>query len=145
MRSTKPQDAAAVAALYLSARSASLGSIPPVVGSDDEVLSWLATRISRGEECWVTEDSSGITAMMLLEPGWIDQLYVRPDKVGEGIGSQLVQRAKELMPTGIKLWTFQSNFRAQNFYEHHGFVAIEKTDGQNNQERSPDICFEWKP
>ncbi|MCX6430165.1 MAG: GNAT family N-acetyltransferase [Actinobacteria bacterium] len=145
MRKSTPKDAAVVAALYLSARKASLGSIPPVVGSDQEVLSWFASRINQGDECWVTEDSSGITSMMLLEPGWIDQLYIRPDKVGNGIGSLLVQRAKELMPTGIKLWTFQSNVRAQNFYERHGFVAIEKTDGQNNQERSPDICYEWKP
>lgn len=138
-------DAEDVAKLYLLARRASLGSIPAVVGSDERVLDWLATRIRNGEECWITRDELGLSAFMLVEPGWLDQLYVRPDCIGQGIGTSLVEKAKDLMPNGMRLWTFQSNLQAHKFYEKHGFVVIEKTDGSHNEEKSPDVCYEWKP
>lgn len=139
------EDAEDIAELYLLARRESLGAIPPVFGSDERVLTWLANRIRNGEECWITRDEFGISAFMLLEPGWLDQLYVRPDRIGQGLGTRLVDKAKDLMPNGMKLWTFQSNLRAHKFYEQHGFVVIEKTDGRHNEEQSPDVCYEWKP
>ena len=139
------EDAQDVAELYLLARRESLGAIPPVVGSDERVLTWLANRIRNGEDCWITRDESGISAFMLLETGWLDQLYVRPDRIGQGLGARLVDKAKDLMPNGMKLWTFQSNVRAHKFYEQHGFVVIEKTDGRHNEEQSPDVCYEWQP
>ena len=138
-------DAEEIASLYLSARREALSSIPAVLGSDERVLNWLAARIRNGEDCWITSDVYGISAFMLLEPGWLDQLYVRPDRIGQGLGTQLVEKAKVLMPAGIKLWTFQSNTRAHKFYERLGFVVIEKTDGSHNEEQSPDVCYEWKP
>ena len=140
-----PSDAEQVASLYLLARKHALGSIPPVFGSDERVLTWLASRIRDGEDCWITRDDSGISAFMLLEPGWLDQLYVRPDRIGQGLGTRLVDKAKSMMPDGMRLWTFQTNVRAHKFYEKHGFVAIEKTDGRHNEEQSPDVCYEWKP
>jgi GNAT superfamily N-acetyltransferase len=145
MRRAVNIEAEEIAHLYLSARKNALGNIPPVFGTDERVLVWLSTRISSGEECWVAEDDLGICAFMLLEPGWLDQLYVRPDRIGQGIGSKLVDKAKDLMPNGLKLWTFQSNLLAHKFYERHGFLAIEQTDGTHNEERSPDVCYEWKP
>lgn len=138
-------DAQDVAELYLHARRESLGAIPPVFGSDERVLTWLANRIRDGEDCWITRDEAGLSAFMLLEPGWLDQLYVRPDRIGQGLGTRLVESAKVLMPNGMKLWTFQSNVRAHSFYERLGFVVIEKTDGRHNEEQSPDVCYEWKP
>jgi hypothetical protein len=47
-----------------------------------------------------------------------------------------------LRPTGLKLWTFQSNLDARRFYEAHGFIATAMTTG-NNEERAPDVCYEW--
>lgn len=105
----------------------------------------MAQRITAGEECWVTSDATGVTGLMLLEPGWIDQLYIRPDRIGLGLGSRLVEVAKDEMPKGLQLWTFQSNRRAQRFYERHGFRSVEFTDGDGNEERSPDIRYEWAP
>lgn len=145
MRKALIAEAEEIANLYLKARKSALATIPPVFGSDERVLNWLSGRIKNGEECWILEDNMGISAFMLLEPGWLDQLYVRPDKIGLGLGSILLNKAKELMPEGIKLWTFQSNLLAHKFYERHGFTAIERTDGLHNEERSPDVCYEWKP
>ena len=140
-----PQDGDEIAALYLEARKAALGAIPPVFGSDERVLAWLSRRVKNGQECWVTRDENGVSAFMLLEPGWLDQLYVRVDRIGQGLGAELVSKAKKLMPEGMRLWTFQSNMAAHRFYERHGFVVVEKTDGSNNEEQAPDVCYEWKP
>jgi GNAT superfamily N-acetyltransferase len=145
MEQARVEDAQDIAELYLLARRESLGAIPPVFGSEERVLTWLGNRIRNGEECWITRDESGISAFMLLEPGWLDQFYVRPDRIGQGLGARLVDKAKLLMPNGMRLWTFQSNVRAHKFYEHHGFVVLERTDGRHNEEQSPDVCYEWKP
>jgi hypothetical protein len=43
------------------------------------------------------------------------------------------------------LWTFQVNGPARRFYERHGFIAVERTDGHGNEEREPDIGYIWRP
>jgi uncharacterized glyoxalase superfamily protein PhnB len=77
-----------------------------------------------------------------LHDDWIDHLYVDPDSTGRGVGSQLVAVAKTLRPSGVHLWTFESNTRARRFYERHGFVAVERTDG-DNEEGAPDVRYQW--
>jgi ribosomal protein S18 acetylase RimI-like enzyme len=56
-----------------------------------------------------------------------------------------VQLAKERNAEGLQLWTFQANEPAQRFYERHGFVDAERTDGAGNEERAPDIRYQWTP
>ena len=43
----------------------------------------------------------------------------------------------------VQLWTFQSNAGARRFYERHGFVAVQTTDG-DNEEQAPDIRYLWR-
>ena len=45
--------------------------------------------------------------------------------------------------SGLRLYTFQSNVNARAFYEKHGFVIEELTDGERNEERMPDITYKW--
>jgi len=63
---------------------------------------------------------------------------------GRGIGASLLTLAKERRPNGLRLWTFASNPGAQRFYERHGFVEADRTDGQENEERSPAILYRWQ-
>jgi GNAT superfamily N-acetyltransferase len=90
----------------------------------------------------VVEAEGSLRAVMVLEDDWIDQLYVDPEWLRQGLGSQLVDLAKELRPHGLQLWCFQSNARARHFYEGCGFVAIETTDG-DNEEGAPDVRYRW--
>ncbi len=52
-------------------------------------------------------------------------------------------KAKQLRPAGLQLWTFASNVRAQRFYERHGFVVVERTDGSGNEEKAPGLRYRW--
>jgi GNAT superfamily N-acetyltransferase len=74
--------------------------------------------------------------------GWIDQLYLAPHHVGNGIGTLLLAHALKTLPSPVRLYTFQANHGARRFYERHGFKAIAFTDGQGNEERCPDVLYE---
>ncbi len=74
--------------------------------------------------------------------GWIDQLYVLPIYVSQGIGAVLLTHALKHLPRPVYLWTFQQNQRAIGFYEYHGFRAIKYTNGENNEENCPDVLYE---
>ncbi len=82
--------------------------------------------------------------LLVLEPGWVDHLYLEPDRTGQGIGSQLLEVAKHLQPDGLDLWAFRSNTGARRFYERHGFVAVAFTEG-DNEEGEPDVRYHWSP
>ena len=105
----------------------------------------MSARIRNGEDCWLATSNDEVVALMLLEPGWLDQLYVHPAHTNQGIGADLVAIAKREQPLGLQLWTFQSNTRAHAFYERHGFVAVEQTDGSHNEEQMPDVRYAWAP
>ena len=90
----------------------------------------------------VIEDEEVVAALIVLEPGWIDQLYVDPMYTRGGLGSRLVDLAKEINPDGLDLWTFQTNGGARRLYERHAFVAVDTTEG-DNQEGAPDVRYHW--
>jgi GNAT superfamily N-acetyltransferase len=96
-------------------------------------------------ELWVAEDDGAITGILVLDGDFVDQLYVEPGLTGRGIGAALLAVAKRERPGGLQLWTFQSNAGAQRFYERHGFVAMRRTDGRDNEERAPDVLYAYVP
>ena len=130
----------------MRARHHAVPDIPPLRGPDDKVREWLVGVVLGGGEVWVAETASAqVVGVMLLEGDWIEQLYVEPTWVGRGVGTELIEVAKRCRPQGLQLWTFQSNQRAHRFYERHGFVVEERTDGSSNQERAPDVRYVWRP
>ena len=117
----------------------------PLAHTDDEVRGWIRDRLIPDYETWVADDDGAVVALMAIVPWHLEQLYVAPDRIGDGIGRRLVDVAKERSPSGLSLWTFQVNDRARRFYERNGFLAVELTDGSGNQERQPDVRYEWSP
>ncbi len=89
------------------------------------------------------EDVGVLATSVSRDIGWIDQLYLAPGYIGLGIGTKLLNYALESLPRPIRLWTFQENDRAIGFYQHHGFKAIKYTNGESNDEKCPDILFEY--
>jgi putative acetyltransferase len=94
-------------------------------------------------EAWGAFDGDDLIGFIAFQPGWIDHLYVLPDRLRSGIGSQLLTYAQQ-QQSELRLYTFQANARARAFYERFGFVIEEMTDGQRNEEKMPDITYLWR-
>jgi GNAT superfamily N-acetyltransferase len=147
LRRAVPADARAAADVWLRSFHAAL---PTVVRprTDDEVRAYFRDVVVPLRETWVAETAGhagGIVGVMVLDAGLLSQLYLAPEWRGRGLGDRFVALAKERSPAGLTLWTFQVNEPAHRFYERHGFVARAFTDGSGNEEREPDVRYEWRP
>lgn len=145
LRRATRADAARLADLYLGARHAAVPAVPPLVHLDAEVRQWFRNVVVPERETWLAQSAGHPLAVMVLDGHELDQLYVHPQWTGHGVGSALVRLAQSRRPERLTLWTFQSNSGAQRFYERHGFVAVQHTDGSGNEEQSPDIRYVWVP
>ena len=145
LRQATGEDARAIAEVMLSARMAAVatGSMPPVVHPASDMLRHVGEDVLPHREVWVAEAGGDVVAVMALDEQWLDDLYVRPEHAGEGIGSALLDLAKALRPAGFELWVFEINAPARRFYERHGLVLRERTDGAGNEERAPDLRYRW--
>lgn len=140
IRRTHAQDAKAVARLHRLVRRASLPFLPDR-HTPDEDLWFFRNHVFLECEVWVAE-GDGIDGFVAFHEGWVDHLYVRPERQREGIGTALLAWAMQTQPL-LRLWTFQRNEAAIRFYAARGFREIERTDGSRNEEREPDILFGW--
>jgi len=138
-------DSRSVADLWLRSRKASFPANPATIHDDEDVREYFGAVVFEEMEVWVIErPERGIIALMALSPGWVEHLHVEPELTGHGLGSCLLDVAKERGQGGLDLWTFQSNLGARRFYERHGFVEVATTDG-DNEEGEPDVRYHWGP
>ncbi len=149
IRVARHTDAVDCATVYLRSRAFALPTVP-LVHPDREVRRWMADEVVGRADVWVAEVDGTLVAMMVLDSagrgaGWIEHLYLDPAWMGRGLGDKLVQLAKDRSPEGLQLWTFQVNEPARRFYERHGFVVEQLTDGAGNEERAPDVRYVWHP
>ncbi|MFF0081674.1 GNAT family N-acetyltransferase [Streptomyces canus] len=144
IRRAVASDASATADVYLRSFAAAL---PTVVRprSDDEVRAYIRDVVVPSRETWVAVAEEQVVGLMVVAGDLLSQLYLDPDWRGRGIGDRFVALAKERSPRGLSLWTFQVNLPAHRFYERHGFVEAERTDGSGNEEREPDVRYVWRP
>jgi GNAT superfamily N-acetyltransferase len=98
---------------------------------------------------WVADLDGVVVGYMILgsqhdadgDPRKLDHLFLDPAWIGRGLGERFLALAEERSPSGLQLWTFQMNESARRFYERHGFVVAETTDGAANEERLPDVRY----
>lgn len=83
-----------------------------------------------------------IVGFAIYGSGSLHHLYVT--KRRQGVGSALVEAVKKNSNEDLALWTFQENDGARRFYQRHGFAVVEETDGSENQERVPDVHYQWR-
>ena len=142
LRRATAGDAEAIAELF--AASFRLLTFLPMLHSI-EGYRWFVAKVML-KECAVTvaEDKTGIVSFLALQGEEVRQLYTRPDRVGRGAGTQLIEAAKSSGAAALELWCFQANTRARRFYEARGFHAIRFTDGADNEERTPDVRYRWE-
>jgi ribosomal protein S18 acetylase RimI-like enzyme len=142
IRPARRADAAAIAALFR--RSFGGLAFLPTLHTSEEDRAFFRAAI-RDQEVWVAEEGGRVVGFAALDGEMLNHLYVEPDAQGRGIGSTLLGRVKRRRPDGFRLWTFQQNDGARRFYERHGCVAVDFTDGSGNEEKQPDVLYEWRP
>ena len=78
-----------------------------------------------------------------VERSILEQIFVAPEHQGAAVGRMLLDDAKRLCPSGLRLMTLRRNARATAFYERHGFepgnVGINPVNGL------PSIEYVWRP
>jgi ribosomal protein S18 acetylase RimI-like enzyme len=144
-RQATPTDAPSVAEVYLESRKTFL-AFAPLAHSDAEVRQWITDVLIPSGRVTVAKSGTKLVGMMALsrdgQLGWIDHLYLHPSAVGRGIGTQLLECARQELGPLIRLYTFQANTGSRRFYERHGFQPIAFSDGHTNEEHCPDVLYE---
>ncbi len=144
IRRAVPDDARHVAEIFCRSRRLVLpGFVWP--HDDDDVRRWMRSVVVPRGVTWVATVSGHPVGMLVAADGWIEHLYVDPPWIGCGVGDRLLRHAWSLLSDGAQLWVFEANTRARSFYERHGFIAAEFTDGSRNEERRPDVRYVWRP
>ncbi|HVO01881.1 MAG TPA: GNAT family N-acetyltransferase [Candidatus Cybelea sp.] len=141
LRPATPADAEAVAHLHRLTFDATYPDFPKLHGPEEDLRHFDAVIKSR--PVLVAEQDGRIVGYCAFGNGWVDDLYVHPAFQSRGIGSRLLAEAQKANPE-LQLWTFQANANARAFYEKHGFVPVEETDGSGSEEKQPDIRFRWR-
>ncbi len=115
----------------------------PHLYSEEETRGFIRNVVLTQRETWVAEQDGRIVGFAAMSEGFLDHLYVDPAAQNRGIGSALLEVAKQRRPRGFRLWLFQKNDGARRFYERHGLTLVRLTDGRDNEEREPDALYEW--
>lgn len=141
------EDILAAAGVFAGSRSAAIeaGTIPVGPPRSEDASRYFREDVVPDREVWLAELDGHAVGVLALDEAWLDHLYVRPGHTQRGVGGALLDLAKALRPGGFGLWAFASNAPAQTFYEHHGMVEVERTDGSGHQERRPEIRYAWQP
>ena len=140
IRRAQADDVAAVARLFRVVRRACLPYLPDLHTAEED-LGFFRDRVFAGCEVWVAQ-ADAIDGFVAFRTGWVDHLYIRPERQRHGLGKALLAVSmKNKAP--LRLWVFQHNSAAIDFYHARGFREIERTDGSRNEEREPDMLMEW--
>ncbi len=92
---------------------------------------------------WVATIQDRVVGFVVMSDCVIVQIFVEVEMQGSGVGTVLLNHAKTLFPSGLKLTTLEQNKQACRFYEKYGFIA--GAAGVNPVNGQPNIEYSWKP
>ena len=144
IRALTTNDAATVAAI---SRAARFDAIPgyPDLHTPAEDRAFYRSQIDEGDGFGEVDEAGQMRGFVLWRGQLIEHLYVDVAHQRVGIGSRLLSAALDAIPARpVRLWTFQANARAVSFYRGHGFLEVDQTDGEANEEGLPDVLFELR-
>jgi len=145
IRQFKISDESRVSEIWLKSGQGEYTYLPQFQSLDKEkALRVFHKIITSKSEIWLEVDESIIKGFVALQGSYIDRLYVDPEFQRQGIGTALVQYAKEKCPAELGLRTHQQNRRACKFYEKNGFEVVNYGISPP-PESAPDVEYHWRP
>ena len=123
IRLAKADEANEIANIYIASFKSALTSVQ-LAHTDDEIRDWFEKVFVPKGGTWVGDDAAKLVGFMSLDGDMLEELYLAPDALGVGVGSALMEKAKQLSPAGLKTYTFQVNTLARKFYEKHDFTVV---------------------
>lgn len=153
VRSYRPGDLDAVAAMWHASKRAAFSYVAVQQAHTlDDDRAYLRDALAVESAIWVAESDGAVVGFMAIKgmPAvasdlpLVDQLFVAVDRQRRGIGDTLLGLAKQFAPSGLRLFTFQRNAPARDFYEQRGFVAV-RFGVSAAPENEPDVEYHWRP
>ena len=142
IRPATRDDVPRIVRIFLDARAEATPWLP-VLHTEEEDAAFFGGHVDAGK-ARVAEQQGRVFGFVVVDDGLLGHLYVAPDAQRQGVGTALLEDTMRALPSGFTLWTHQGNERARSFYEKHGLRAIQFTDGSTNEERMPDVQYEWR-
>lgn len=78
-----------------------------------------------------------------VERSTLEQIFVVPEHQNAAVGRMLLDDAKRICPSGLRLTTLQRNAKAAAFYRRHGFES--GTIDINPVNGLPNVEYIWRP
>ena len=145
IRQFKESDEVRVSEIWLKAGLNEYTYLPQFQTLDREkALRVFHKIITLESEIWLEDSGSKIKGFIALQGSYVDRLYIDPVFQRQGVGTALLNYAREMNPAGLELHTHQQNSRACNFYEKQDFKAV-KYGISPPPESVPDVEYHWRP
>ena len=93
---------------------------------------YLRKKLQGGSRLFLLKDDVPV-GLVTVTGNLIEDLYVLPDRQGQGYGTLLLQHAIRECSGTPTLWVLETNRRAAQFYKHRGF----RPTGSVNLENGP--------
>lgn len=135
------EDIPEIARVFRISRESALPYLPKLHTAEEDVA-FFSTKVYSHQTVFVLKDEGVLVGFIAYDSDWIHHLYLLPELTGHGLGVHLLKLAKANSKC-LRLWAFQRNQRAIDFYKKHGFKILNETDGKENEEKEPDVLMQW--
>lgn len=136
LRTANLEDAPDLARICRAARKSAMPYLPDL-HTREEDLAFFESELA-SSRCQVALLGGEVVGFACVRDGWLNHLYISPGFQGQGVGSELLNHFRAEIE---QFWVFQRNFSARHFYQKRGYVEVELTDGEGNEEKEPDVRF----
>lgn len=145
IRPYTPADFESTVALWRAVARATYHFLPTELAhTEEEDRANFLDVIATHNDLWLAEDDEQLVGFLAIAKGYVDRLYIAVDRQRHGIGTALLEKARELSPEGLRLHTHQQNVGACRFYEQQGFEVV-RYGISPPPESAPDVEYGWAP
>lgn len=139
IRNFEPDDVHDLMPMWRQSFEHGVGIVDP--HSIDEQVAFFHAQVVPAHAVRVALRGGRRVGFVASDAACVAQLYVRVECIGQGIGTRLLDLAKQHSAGSLWLYTFARNANARRFYERQGFVAV--AHGFEPSWQLDDVKYRW--